>query len=148
MVEIRDGAIVCEGRVPASSLLAGASTTPALGIELAAQTAAVLGALERAGVAEVAEVADRSDEATRIGYLAAIRSARFHAPAIPAGEPLRARVRRTGAMAGLTIYNAEVETAAGETLLTASFSTMLVDQPGSTSPSPSTSGQSARKQNH
>ncbi|MEM8934080.1 MAG: 3-hydroxylacyl-ACP dehydratase [Acidobacteriota bacterium] len=116
VVEHGDEGIVCEGRVPTPSPLAdGDTTTPALGIELAAQAAAVLGALD---------AGDEPPDSPAIGYLASVRSARFHVASLPAGVPLRAIVRRTGGLAGLTLYEAEVTTSDGDALVSTSFGTM------------------------
>ena len=125
IVEVEAEAIVCEGRVPTPSSLAGGdSTTPLLAVELAAQAAAVLAGLGRAVESDAGPDAGASPP---IGYLASLRTVRCHQPTLPAGQTLRASVRRTGGIANLNLYAAEVTTADGRPLVTATFGTMLVD---------------------
>lgn len=117
IVDVFDGGMVCEGRVPADGPLAhGGRASAFLGVELAAQAAAVLEALGRApGGGE-----------PRIGYLASIRDARFVVPELPAGRPLLATVRRLGGVPPLAMYAVEVALAEdGRELLTATLSTYL-----------------------
>ncbi|HEY0510314.1 MAG TPA: hypothetical protein VGH73_00320 [Thermoanaerobaculia bacterium] len=111
--------IVCAAAVPAAHPLAEKGRLPAcLGIEAAAQAAAVLEALAR-----------REGEAPgpRIGYLVGVREARFAVPSLPAGRPFRVTARRQGSAPPLAVY----EIAAGEPgaeWLTGTISTFL---PGS-----------------
>ncbi len=119
IVEVSDGGMVCRGRVPAAGpLAAGGVASPLLGLELAAQTAAVLEAFH-----------SRRDDAgePRIGYLASIREARFRLPQLPAGRPLRATVRSRGAVPPLATYEVGVALEEdGSVLVSGSISTYLV----------------------
>ena len=91
--------------------------SPFLGVELAAQTAAVLEALDRGP--------SRGEPA--IGYLASIRNAVFRVPELPAGRPLRATVRRLGGVPPLAMYAVTVAREDDQSeLLTATLSTYLV----------------------
>ncbi len=125
VVETFTGGLVCRGRIPAGGPIAGrAAASVFLGLELAAQTAAVHQALESgAGGGEPA-----------VGYLASIKNARFQVPELPAGQPLLATVRAVGRLPPLAMYAVEValEEDGGE-LLTATLSTYLVGP----SPAPS-----------
>ncbi len=118
IVEVFDGGMVCRGRVPAAGPLAArGAASPCLGLELAAQTAAVLEALRRS---------DRGGE-PRIGYLASIRDARFRVPEVPAGRPLRATVRSRGGVPPLAMYEVVVALEDdGSELVFATLSTFLV----------------------
>ncbi len=91
IVEETEDELTCRGRLPCS--------TPFLTLELAAQTAAVMAALE-AGEASGADAP--------IGYLAAIRDAEFLVRDIPAGRPLLAKVRRKRSLPPLRNYLVEV----------------------------------------
>lgn len=91
VVEETDDELICRGTLPCS--------TPFLTLELAAQTAAVMAALE-AGKA--------SGTDAPIGYLAAIRDAEFLVRDIPAGRPLLAKVRRKRSLPPLRNYLVEV----------------------------------------
>lgn len=64
-----------------------------IGLEAGAQTAAVLEALGREG-----------GEGPRIGYVVAIRNARFATPWLPAGTPLEVTVKAAGSAPPLSIY--------------------------------------------
>ena len=75
-----------------------------LALEMAAQAAAALAALERRGQGE-----------PRPGYLVGARNAAFHRPWIAAGEPLRVTVTPAGSAPPLAVYEFTVH--AGETLL-------------------------------
>lgn len=117
IVEVLDGGLVCEGRIPADGPFAdGERASAFLGIELAAQSAAVLEAL-RHGL---------GGGPPPIGYLTSIREGRFEVPALPAGRPLLATVQRKGGVAPLALYSAEVKLAEDARLLvTATFSTYV-----------------------
>lgn len=118
VLDVFDGGMICEGCVPAAGPLAHEGRASAfLGVELAAQTAAVLESLGRApGGGE-----------PRIGYLASIRDARFAVPELPAGRPLLATVRRLGGVPPLAMYSAVVALAEdGSELVSATLSTYLV----------------------
>ena len=105
--------IACVAEIPPEHPLVVAGRAPAcLGVEAAAQAAAVLEALAR-----------REEEpGSRIGYLVGIREARFAAPSLPAGRPFRVTARLTGSAPPLSIY--EITAAGG---VTAILSTFLTD---------------------
>ncbi len=119
IVEVLEEGLVCQGRVPAGGPLAGhGAASVFLGLELAAQTAAVREALGRgAGAGE-----------PRLGYLTSIKNARFQVPELPAGRPLRATVRAVGSVPPLAMYSVEVTLEEdGSELLTATLGTYLAD---------------------
>lgn len=117
------GEFICRGRIPLE-LAADGWTSPLLAVELGAQAAAVLGALERAR-------AEGDAEAPPIGYLVTIRDAQIAAPAIRAGEPLTARVRQAGSVHPLTKYAVSVWGAdSASPLVTATIGTYLLLGPG------------------
>jgi 3-hydroxyacyl-[acyl-carrier-protein] dehydratase len=102
--------IVCAAEVPPSHPLAVAGRVPALlGIEAAAQAAAVLEALARR---------EGEDPAPRIGYLVGVREARFAAPSLPTGQPLRVSATLQGSAPPLSIYEIKVEGAVTGTVST------------------------------
>ncbi|HKI01933.1 MAG TPA: hypothetical protein VKK31_08140 [Thermoanaerobaculia bacterium] len=115
IVEASSETIVAVAEIPAEHPLAAGGLAPAfLGIEAAAQAAALLEALSR------------RDEAPgpRIGYLVGVREARFAAAALPTGRPLRAAARLQGGAFPLSIY----EIALGEPgreMVTGTISTFL-----------------------
>lgn len=123
VVEAGDGELVCRGTVPPSPGTGNAS--PFLALEMAAQTAAVMAALEEHGAAadgRPAEGAVSGDEAP--GFLAAVRDARFLQPEIPGGRPLLAAVRRTRRMPPFAMYAVRIATEDGsEDLITATLTT-------------------------
>jgi 3-hydroxymyristoyl/3-hydroxydecanoyl-(acyl carrier protein) dehydratase len=90
-----DHPLVLEGLAPAW-----------LGLEAGAQAAAALEALGR-GEAE-------GEAAPRIGYVVAIREARFRSPRLPAGRPFRVEVRSGGSAPPLAIYEVRGEIAGAE----------------------------------
>lgn len=80
--------------IPADNPFVQAGRAPAfLGLEAGAQTAAVLEALGRKG-----------EEGPRVGYVVAIRNARFATPWLPAGTPLTVTVKAAGSAPPLSIY--------------------------------------------
>lgn len=98
VVEIREDGIECEGRVPAGHALAEQGSAPAhLGLELAAQAAAILEA-SRHGAAS----------SPRRGLLVSLRDVRIARPRLPVEEPLRASVRAAGGAGGLALYAVRV----------------------------------------
>lgn len=112
-----DGVFVCRGRIPAALALDGAAS-PLLGLEMAAQAAAVLGALDRGTARE---------EAPRIGYLVSVRGARFETAELPAERSLTVRVRPLGGVHPLATYGVEVSgESPTELLLSATIGTYLV----------------------
>jgi predicted hotdog family 3-hydroxylacyl-ACP dehydratase len=103
------GFIEATGRVPAAHpLVAGGRAPSFLGLELGAQAAAALEALERAAAG--------GDRALRIGYLVRVREADFASPSLPVDTPLHVKVLLTGAAAPLAIYRIGVSVAGVESL--------------------------------
>ena len=98
-----DNPFVQDGRAPAF-----------VGLEAGAQTAAVLEALGREGTA-----------GPRIGYVVAIRNARFRTPWLPAGTPLAVTVKAAGSAPPLSIY----EVSLGKRLVTGLVSTFIASPP-------------------
>lgn len=113
----RDERFVCRGRIPEELATDGAAS-PILGVEMGAQAAAVLAALERVG----------DDASPRLGYLVSIRAARFESPEIPAGRSLTVRVRSLGGFHPLANYEIEVSDGASDpfSYLTATIGTFVV----------------------
>lgn len=122
IVKVTDGGMICLGRIPADGPLAAGQSVAStfLGLELAAQTAAVLEALRRDPAA---------DEKPRIGYLASIRTARFEVSELPTDQALRATIQAVGSAPPLAMYQATVQLESdGTPLLSATLSTYLTDQ--------------------
>lgn len=108
IVEADGEKIVCRGVLPCSS--------PFLALELTAQTAAVMAALEGEGTSSEAAV----------GYLAAIHDARFLVPDIPRGRPVLATVEKAGSCPPLRRYKVSVALEKGAVeLIRATLSTYL-----------------------
>ena len=83
--------------IPEDNPFVEAGRAPAfVGLEAGAQAAALLEAL------------DRSSGEPRIGYVVAIRNARFRTSWLPAGRPLPVAVRPAGSAPPLTIYEVSV----------------------------------------
>lgn len=83
--------------IPEDSPFVEAGRAPAfVGLEAGAQAAALLEAL------------DRSSGEPRIGYVVAIRNARFRTPWLPAGRPLPVTVKPAGSAPPLAIYEVSV----------------------------------------
>ncbi|HEX3126913.1 MAG TPA: hypothetical protein VH394_06260 [Thermoanaerobaculia bacterium] len=100
IVEIpKDNPFVQDGRAPAF-----------VGLEAGAQTAAVLEALGREGT-----------EGPKVGYVVAIRNARFATPWLPAGTPLAVTVKAAGSAPPLSIYEVNL----GNGLVTGLVSTFI-----------------------
>jgi predicted hotdog family 3-hydroxylacyl-ACP dehydratase len=95
--------IECVGIIPAASAFVREGRARAYaGLELAAQAAAALQALEAA----------RGGRPTPApGYLVGVREARFASAWIPADREVHARVRRTGRAGPLAIHEVLVEVA-------------------------------------
>lgn len=105
------------GLIPADSPFAVAGHAPSyLGLEIAAQTAALVEALGREG----------EDAAPRVGYLVAIRQARCFARTLPIGEPLDVVVLFAGSAPPLSIYEIRVERA-GRLLVDGTISTWIAE---------------------
>jgi len=108
------------GLIPADSPFAVAEFAPSyLGLEIAAQTAALAEALGREG----------EDAAPRVGYLVAIRRARCFARSLPVGEPLDVVVGFSGSAPPLSIYELRVERS-GRLLVEGTISTWIASQNG------------------
>lgn len=83
--------------IPEDSPFVEAGRAPAfVGLEAGAQAAALLEALAR------------SSGEPRIGYVVAIRNARFRTPWLPAGRPLPVTVKPAGSAPPLSIYEVSV----------------------------------------
>lgn len=133
VLERAEGELTCRGHIPAESpFVRGGSAPATAGLELAAQAAAVLEALER--------TESGGGPPPRLGYLVRVRDASLGETGIPAGAPLIARVRRTGGMPPLALYEVEVrleapEPAAGVEICRGSLGTWAVeDGPGDAAP--------------
>jgi len=100
ILEERDDEMLCLGRIPVE-LCGGPAASPLLGLELAAQAAAVMGALRRAGP-------EGSTAEPAIGYLVSVRGLEIAVPALPAGYPLTVRVRGAGSVYPLSRYEVSV----------------------------------------
>lgn len=110
-----DDAFVCRGRIPRALAVEGAAS-PLLGLELGAQAAAVLGALDRS---------PSGDGAPSIGYLVSVRDARFESASLPAESALTVRVRSLGGVSPLANYRIEVSDSSGD-YLSATIGTWIV----------------------
>jgi 3-hydroxymyristoyl/3-hydroxydecanoyl-(acyl carrier protein) dehydratase len=101
--------------IPADNPFVQAGRAPSfVGLEAGAQTAAVLEALGRKG-----------EEGPRIGYVVAIRNARFRTPWLPAGTPLAVTVKTAGSAPPLSIYEVDL----GGGLVTGLVSTYIASNP-------------------
>jgi 3-hydroxyacyl-[acyl-carrier-protein] dehydratase len=115
VLEVSAVAVVCAAEVPPSHPLAVAGRVPALlGIEAAAQSAAVLEALARRV----------EDPGPRIGYLVGVREARFAVPSLATGRPFRVSARLQGSAPPLSIYEIAVGEP-GREAVTGTVSTFL-----------------------
>ena len=103
--------------IPGTSPFVVDGQAPAfLGLEAAAQGAAVLEALER------------REGGPRIGYLVAIRGARLAVGTLPADRPFRIVLRLTGSAPPLSIYEVAVPGDGATDLLRGSISTYLLPE--------------------
>ncbi len=93
-----DGAFVCRARIPAELGVEGLAS-PLLGIEMGAQTAAVLAALDRGS----------DDIGPRMGYLVSVRNARFETGVLPVDRALTVRARRAGGVHPLATFEVEID---------------------------------------
>jgi len=78
------------------------SAPPVLGIEMGAQAAGVLAALQNIRHESVST-------APRVGYLVGIRQARFHAETLPVGQMLRVEALFQGASGPLSTFEIRVK---------------------------------------
>jgi 3-hydroxymyristoyl/3-hydroxydecanoyl-(acyl carrier protein) dehydratase len=108
--------IVCVAEIPPDHPLAAAGRL--LGVEAAAQAAAVLEALARR--------AETQDPAPRIGYLVGVREARFAAASLAAGRAFRVSARLQGSAPPLSVYEIAVGEP-GREVATGTISTFLAD---------------------
>jgi predicted hotdog family 3-hydroxylacyl-ACP dehydratase len=96
----------CVGVIPGASPFVHEGRAPAfVGLELAAQAAAALQALESSGGGIVTP---------QPGYLVGVREARFSSAWLPADHEIHARVRRTGRAGPLSVHDVLVEVAGAE----------------------------------
>jgi len=115
VLEVRPGALLCLTRIPAGHALAAKGRVPSfVSVEMAAQAAAALLALERPD----------SKGPLPIGYLVGVRDARFPVPEMEMGEPYLASVTATGEAPPLRLYAFEVARD-GVTYATGTLSTFL-----------------------
>ena len=115
VVETSPQGIVCLAAIPADHPLAEGGRAPSfLGLEAAAQAAAVLEALERSG----------DGGGPRIGYLVGIRDAVLRTPYLPTGRTFRVTARVHGSAPPLSMYQVALEGRDGE-LLAGTISTYL-----------------------
>lgn len=113
--------IVCAAAVPPDHPLVEAGRSPAcLGVEAAAQAAAVLESIVRQ------EGRREADPAPRIGYLVGIREARFAVASLPTDRPFRVSARLQGSAPPLSIYEIAVGEP-GREAVTGTISTFLAD---------------------
>jgi predicted hotdog family 3-hydroxylacyl-ACP dehydratase len=106
---------------PNHPLVRGGRAPAFLGLEAAAQAAAALEALSRQG----GPPGDAGNAGPRLGYLVGVREAVFHAPDLPAAEPLTVTVEAAGSAPPLAVYTARIERE-GAVLVTGTFSTYIV----------------------
>jgi predicted hotdog family 3-hydroxylacyl-ACP dehydratase len=103
------GFVEATGRVSALHPLVAGDRAPCfLGLELGAQAAAALAALERA--------AATGDHAPGTGYLVRVREATFLRPDLPVDAPLAVTAHLTGAAHALAIYRIRVSVGGVESL--------------------------------
>ncbi|HVS00378.1 MAG TPA: hypothetical protein VMW27_27375 [Thermoanaerobaculia bacterium] len=114
LLESSEEGATCLVEIPAANPFIADGRAPAfVGLEAAAQTAAVLEALER-----------HDAPRPRLGYLVGIRDARFAHPWLPAAHPLRATVRLAGSAPPLSIYDVRIDLD-GSPVVTGTISTYI-----------------------
>jgi 3-hydroxyacyl-[acyl-carrier-protein] dehydratase len=107
--------------IPADSPFVEDGLAPAfLGLEAAAQGAAVLEALSRRDIS-----GPSGPSGPRIGYLVGLRNARFHTPWLPAELAFRVTVRLSGSAPPLSIYEVTVVGGDGAELIRGTLSTYI-----------------------
>lgn len=122
ILEVTPEELTGVAEIPGASPFAAGGQAPAfLGLEAAAQGAALLEALGRRDETPAA--------GPRIGYLVGLRGARCAVFTLPVDRPFRFTVRLNGSAPPLSIYAATVEGAGGAELLRGSLSTYIL--PGS-----------------
>jgi 3-hydroxyacyl-[acyl-carrier-protein] dehydratase len=106
LVEVLDltpAGVTCRAEIPATHPLVNGGRAPAfLGLEAAAQAAALLEAQQRTG-------SDGEPAGPRIGYLVGIRDARFPAPHLPATTAFRVHVQAAGSAPPLAVYTVRID---------------------------------------
>lgn len=116
VLEASADAISALVRIPEDSPFVQDGRAPAfVGLEAGAQAAAVLEALSRKG---------ESASGPRIGYVVAIRNARFRSPWLPAGTLLKVSVKAAGSAPPLSIYEIDL----GDGLATGTVSTYISER--------------------
>lgn len=109
VLEASPEAVTCLAEIPLDHPLVTEGSAPAwLGLEAGAQAAAALEALGR-GSAE----GEGGEAAPRIGYVVAIRGARFRSR-LPVGQPFRVEVRSGGSAPPLAVYEVRAAIAGTE----------------------------------
>lgn len=117
VLSVSEEEIVCAAEIPSSHPLVEGNRAPAFaGIEAAAQAAAILEALNQR----------REAPEPRIGYLVGVREARFTAPFLKSGRPMRVAARLQGGAFPLSIYEIAVGHPDRE-IVAGSISTFLTD---------------------
>jgi 3-hydroxymyristoyl/3-hydroxydecanoyl-(acyl carrier protein) dehydratase len=117
VVELSPEGLVCLAEIPSLHPLARNGRVPSfLGLEAAAQAAAILEAL------------GRKDQAPgpRLGYLVGLRDARFGVPHLPADRPMRVEVRLHGSVPPLAMYRVSLGEPGAE-IVTGTISTYLLE---------------------
>jgi predicted hotdog family 3-hydroxylacyl-ACP dehydratase len=101
VLDLREDGIDCAGRIPVRHPLVQAGAVPSfMGLEMAAQAAAVFEALRRR------ERDERTDP--RVGFLVSLRDVRLNVPTLPAEVSLVASIRSLGGAAPLALYQVRV----------------------------------------
>lgn len=101
VVELRDDGIDCKGRIsPGHALVRGGSAPAFVGLELAAQAAAVFEALRGPE--------QEAGSGARVGFLVSLRDVRLDLSELPAGVPLVVSVRALGGAGALGLYEVRV----------------------------------------
>ncbi|MBZ5638602.1 MAG: hypothetical protein LAO51_07565 [Acidobacteriia bacterium] len=115
--EVLEDRLVCRALIPASNAFVSGGSAPAfIGLEVAAQAAAVAEALERFDAGRAV--------APRIGYLVGVRDAVFSVDRLPIDRRLQVFVRLVERAGPLKVYGARVALE-GETCVEATISTTI-----------------------
>lgn len=101
VLDARDGALMCVGRIPAENPFAREGTVPGFVlVELAAQAAAI----------EVLTRMSGEGRQPRVGYLVRARELSWTASGVPADATMEVRVSREDSMPPLYMYRATITT--------------------------------------
>jgi predicted hotdog family 3-hydroxylacyl-ACP dehydratase len=124
VLEFLEDRIICRGMVENGHYLTCGEEAPLiLGIEMGAQAAGVLAALQH-------RRAESTESLPRVGYLVGIRQAQFHAKALPVGCALRVEAIAQGASGPLATFRILVSVEGDEdTLVEAKISTWAAEEP-------------------